>query len=253
LLAGVVGIAGFNFARTGRAQLASGSNAFLLAHMVESGIASRMLAEHCPERDYMLCPYRAQLPMSTDRFLWVDALDIYPWERREPIARETKRLLKDSLLEHPGMHLQVAASYTLRVLGRFATGEGLDSDARDLVEPQVAAYAPRDLQAYRAAKQQHDAIPVATIQRVHGPFGWLMLALACALCAAAALPKLAWMRSDPAVQFTAFVLAAYVVNAALSANLSGIYDRYESRIVWLLLLGPWAFWLKRRLVGTAKP
>lgn len=250
LLAGLIGIAGFNFARTQRVQLAGGSNAFLLAHLVESGIASRVLAEHCPERDYMLCPYRAQLPMSTDRFLWVDALDLYPWERQEPIARETRRLLKDSLLEHPGMHLQVAASYTVRELGRFATGEGLDSDARRLVEPQVAAYAPRDIPAYRAAKQQHDALPVAALQRVHGPFGWLLLALACALCAAAALPRFAELRRDSAVQFTAFALAAYVLNAALSGNLSGIYDRYESRILWLLLLGPWALWLKRRRAST---
>jgi hypothetical protein len=178
--------------------------------------------------------------------LWVDALDIYPWDRQEPIARETRRLLKDSLLEHPGLHLQVAASYTLQVLGRFATGEGLDSDAARLIEPQVAAYAPRDIPAYRAAKQQHDALPVAAIQRVHGPFGWLMLALACGLCAAAALPRFAQLRADPGVQLTAFALAACVLNAGLSANLSGIYDRYESRILWLPLVGPWAFWLRRK-------
>jgi hypothetical protein len=246
LLAGVVGIAGFNYARTGRMQLASGSDAFVLAHLVESGIASRVLSEHCPERDYMLCPYRAQLPMSTDRFLWVDALDIYPWQQQEAISKETKRLLKDSLIEHPFLHVQVATSYTLAVLGRFATGEGLDSDARDLVEPQIAASASRDLAAYRAAKQQHDALPVAALKRVHTPFGWLMIALATALCLAALVPRFARLRGDPGVRFAAFALAAYVLNGALSGNLSGIYDRYESRIVWLLLLGPWAFWLRRR-------
>ena len=159
LLGGVLAIASFNFARSNRATLAAGSDAFLLAHLVESGIASQELSAHCAERDYMLCPYRARLPMSTDRFLWVDALDIYPWERRELISREAHRLLRDSLIDHPGLHVQIAASYTLRELARFGTGEGLDSDSSARVEPQFAAFVPRELPAFRASKQHTDEFP----------------------------------------------------------------------------------------------
>jgi hypothetical protein len=245
LLAGLVGIAGFNFARSGRATLAAGSDAFLLAHLVESGIASRELAAHCADRDYMLCPYRARLPMSTDAFLWVDVLDIHPWERPEATAREAHRLLSDSLLDFPGLHLWIAMSYTLQTLARFGTGEGLDSDASPRVQAQIAMFAPRDVPAFRAAKQQADALPVAALRRVHTPFGWLVLALSCALAGLAALPAFAHLRREPSVRLAAFVLSAYLLNAALSANLSGVYDRYETRLVWLMALGPWAYWRSR--------
>jgi hypothetical protein len=245
LLAGLAGISGFNFARTGSAALASGSDAFVLAHLVETGIASRLLSAHCPERAYMLCRYRAQLPMSTDRFLWVDALDIYPWQRRDLIAPEAHRMLRDSLVEYPGVHLQVAVSQTLKALSRFATGEGLDGEASYMIDPEVASTVPRELTAYRAAKQQASALPLAALRAVHTPCGWLALFSACALVVAASLPRLARLRDEPSVRFAAFALAAYLLNAVLCANLSGVFDRYESRVLWLLALGPWAFWLKR--------
>lgn len=241
LFAGLLAIAAFNFARSGRPTLAAGSDAFVLAHLVESGIASKELNARCDERDYMLCQHRARLPMSTDRFLWVDALGIKPWEQRELISREARRLLHDSLLDFPGLHLQVAASYTLQLLARFATGEGLDADARPLIEEQLRAYVPTDVAAFRAAKQQRDALPVATLRRVHTPFGWLALALSCALVGAAALSRSARLWREPSVRFAAFTLSAYVLNALLSANLAGLYDRYESRLVWTLALGPWAY------------
>jgi hypothetical protein len=245
LLSGLVGISGFNFARTGSTALASGSDAFVLAHLVESGIASRVLSAHCPERGYMLCPYRARLPMSADRFLWVDALDIYPWQRRDAIAPETHRLLRDSLLEYPGLHLQTAARQTLQALSRFATGEGLDGDASYRIDPQIMRDFPGDLVAYRAAKQQASALPLAALRSVHTPCGWLALLSACALVVAASLPRFARLRSERCVRFAAFALAAYLLNAMLCANFSGVFDRYESRILWLLALGPWAFALSR--------
>jgi hypothetical protein len=175
LLAGLVGIAGFNASRTGRWTLAAGSDAFLLGHLVDTGIASVVLNEHCPERGYMLCPYRAHLPMSVDEFLWVDKLDLLPWEHHDAIAREAHRLLNDSLREHPLLHARVALSYTVQVLSRFRTGEGLNADARDLLEAQIARYAPADLSAFRSSRQQNDQLPVEGLRSIDTPVGWAML------------------------------------------------------------------------------
>jgi hypothetical protein len=234
LLFGLAAIGTWNASRVGRFTLASGSDTFLLGRLVETGIASRMLDAHCGERDYWLCPQRARLPMATDELLWVDALDLQPWERPVAVSHEVSRLLNDSLREAPLLHAQVALSSTLRVLGRFATGEGLDSDARPLIAQHLRTVAPRDLPAFLASRQQHDAIAVAALRQVHTPIGWVLIT-----CALFGLAR--WLchggLGSPELRFIGFAALAWVLNAVLSGNLSGIYDRYESRLVWLF--GVW--------------
>jgi hypothetical protein len=240
LLAGLAAIGGWNASRVGHFTLAAGSSNFLLGHLVDTGIASRMLDEHCGERDYWLCPHRARLPMSTDQLLWVDALDLEPWEHPEQVSRETSRLLRDSLREVPLLHLQVALVSTLQVLGRFATGEGLDSDAKSLIAAHMQALAPADVSAFLASRQQRDAIPVASLRHLHTPVGWLMIAMmVVVLVRSWRLRELA----TPRVRWLAFVTLAWLLNAVLSANLSGVYDRYESRLLWLFGLALCA-WIK---------
>lgn len=239
LLLGLAAIGGWNTARVGHFTLASGSDTFLLGRLVDTGIASRMLDAHCPERGYWLCPYRARLPMSTDELLWVDKLDIQPWEHPAAVSGEVSRLLRDSLREVPLMHARAALLSTLQVLRRFETGEGLDSDARAAIEPQLQKLAPADLHAFHSSRQQRDAIAVAHIRQLHTPIGW-------ALIAVALLALVRWTRQQELgtaeLRFLSFVALAWFLNAVLSANLSGIYDRYESRLLWLFGL-----WLLARL------
>jgi hypothetical protein len=241
LLLGVLAIGGFNYLRSGRATLASGSDTFLFGHLVDSGIASRLLDEHCPERDYLLCPQRGSLPMSVDELLWVDKLDLHPWQRPHQIAQETQRMLRDSLREHPALHLQVAIDYTLRALARFRTGEGLDADARPLIEAQIARFVPDDLPDFRSARQQANQIPVDQLRTLHTPVGWVLLLLgALVLLLAAVAGRSSFAHRG--VCFVAFVFAALLLNAAISGNLSGIYDRYQSRLVWLVAVGLSGCW-----------
>ena len=241
LLMGVLAIGGFNYLRSGRATLASGSDTFLFGHLVDSGIASRLLDAHCPERNYLLCPQRASLPMSVDDLLWADKLELHPWQRSREIAQETQRMLRDSLREQPALHLQVAIEYTLRALGRFRTGEGLDADARPLIEAQLARFAPDDLPGFRSARQQANQIPVDQLRTLHTPVGWLLLSLGSLVLLLAALAGRSSF-AQRGVCFIAFVFAALLLNAAISGNLSGIYDRYQSRLVWLVALGLSGCW-----------
>jgi hypothetical protein len=235
LVSGLAGIAAFNFAESGKVSLAAGSDAFLLGHLVDSGIAERMLDEHCPERGYLLCPYRRAFPMTADEFLWDDKLDLDPWHHPAIIAKEAHRLLEDSLVEHPAMHVRVALSYSARQLVTFRTGEGLDADAVPLVEPRIAEFSPVDLPAYRSARQQANAIPVGALRRFHTPVGAAALLLGLAFLAVSRFPNLLSPRLDPAVRFVSVLWTVLVINAVLAGNLSGVTDRYGSRLVWLMV------------------
>ncbi|MEP6475403.1 MAG: hypothetical protein ABJC74_16875, partial [Gemmatimonadota bacterium] len=236
--AGLGGMLGFNYSRNHRWELVGGGSAFLLAHLVESGAASRLLDEHCGERAYALCPYRASLPMTTDELLWQDRLPFHPFEQLEVTQRETHRLLLDSWREHPGQQLAVGFEYSLGALSRFGTGEGLDSLALPGLDSAVALVAPGDRPALAASRQQHDQVPVSRLRAIDTPVGWAFLLAALAVVIVALSRGGRW-RADRSVQFLVTALLSVVLYAVLCGNTSGIYDRYESRLVWLCGFGLW--------------
>ncbi|HTU60951.1 MAG TPA: hypothetical protein VMF89_21005, partial [Polyangiales bacterium] len=75
---------------------------------------------------------------------------------------------------------------------------------------------------------------ITKLRGLHTPIGWALIAFALFALAR-------WARhrhtGTPELRFLAFVFCAWLLNAVLSANLSGIYDRYESRLLWLFGLG----------------
>lgn len=236
LAGGLAAVLSFNLARTGKVTLAAGSDAFVLAHLQESGIASRLLNAHCPERAYMLCPYKDRLPMPADAFLWNDKLDLFPFERRDVVRAEARRLLRDSILEEPLLHLQVAARYTAEALVAFRTGVGLDGESVDHVAVSIDEHYPGDSAAYRAAKQQRAVLPIPALRAVHTPVAYALLVAVVAVLAVSAARERPWPARE-STRLAAFTLVAYVVNAVLCGNLSGISDRYGARLLWTLALG----------------
>jgi hypothetical protein len=98
-----------------------------------------------------------------------------------------------------------------------------------------------------ASRQQRDAIALEPLRRLHTPVGWALIALTLGVLARGTWRK---QLASVALRFVAFVVLAWLWNAVLSANLSGVYDRYESRLVWLfaLALTPW---LKARAPSRA--
>ncbi len=236
--AGLTGMLGFNYSRSHRWELVGGGSAFLLAHLVESGQASRLLDYHCGARDYALCPYRASLPMTTDELLWQDRLPFHPFEQLEVTKRETRRLLLDSWREHPGQQLAVALDYSLGALSRFGTGEGLDSLALPGLDSAMALVAPGDRPALAASRQQHDLVPVSRLRAIDTPVGWGCLLAALSVVIVAWFRGGRW-RADRSVRFLVTALLSVLLYAVLCGNTSGIYDRYESRLVWLCGFGLW--------------
>jgi hypothetical protein len=240
LALGAGGMLGFNYSRTGRFTLASGGSAYLLAHLVDSGIASSVLDRHCDERGaaYLLCRWRKQLPMTPDDFLWNDRLPFRPFDHPVATRAEFRRLLGTSLRENPGLHARVAFDYTIGVLGSFGTGEGLDSLALPGLDSAVALVAPGDRPALDRSRQQHDGVPVRRLRRVDTPAGWIMLVVGAVVLLVAAFRRVDWWLDRPfLLLFTA--LAAILIYAVMCGNTSGIYQRYEARLVWLAGFALW--------------
>jgi hypothetical protein len=174
--------------------------------------------------------------MPADAFLWNDKLDLFPFEREDAIRREARRLLRDSLLEEPWLHVKVAARYTFKAFFAFQTGQGFDGESADAVAPTIERHFPGDLVAYRAARQQRGELPIGVLRALHTPVAYALLAAVVVLLGLSARRERPWPTRD-STRLIAFTCVAFVVNATLCGNLSGISDRYGARTLWLLALG----------------
>src|ERR1700687_3620198 len=70
IAAGAAMLLSANFALSGQLAWTPGGYGVAFGRMLQDGIVARYLHDHCPRRDFKLCPYRDQLPATADDFLW---------------------------------------------------------------------------------------------------------------------------------------------------------------------------------------
>ena len=215
-----------NLALGGPPVLSETSHAFLLARLVQDGLARRTLDRLCPDPALSLCDLRTRLPATANDFLWSDSEAFARVGGWLGSRQEADRIISSSLRLFPGDHLLSAVSLSARQLVSFSTGEGLESQA----EPWgvIETHFPGDLPDYVSARQQSGHLPLAEINLLQVPLAAVAMALL------PGLAFMAWRRGllREAVGL-ALVGAALLGNAVICGVLSNPNDRYESRMVWL--------------------
>jgi hypothetical protein len=218
-----------NLAIIGQPGLTPGGTTFLFGRLVQDGIVARFLEERCPDPKLRLCAFRTELPHAADDWLWGNSPlgKLGGWEAFEPEAR---RIIRDSIVSHPLMHIATAARATAEQLVTLTTGEGLGSKDNWHAEGVLRVYAANTIPRFEASRQQRDAFDFRLVNALHVPL---------AIIATTLLPVLIVLlrRQWPALSiFAATVLLAIVVNAAICGIFSNPNARYQSRIAPLAIL-----------------
>lgn len=217
-----------NLALGGPATLSETSHDFLLARLMQDGLAKKTLDALCPDPRLRLCAVKdTALPTAND-FLWGDSEAFALVGGWLDSKQEAEIILSSSLKLFPLDHLRSALTLSARQLIWFDTGEGLESQA----EPWgvIEANFPADFPAYRDAVQQSGAVPrdMKRVNLLQVPMGALAML---------ALPVLTWIcwRRRRLREMAGVILigAALIGNAVICGVLSNPNGRYESRVVWL--------------------
>jgi hypothetical protein len=227
--AGIVLALFSNLAIVGQLGLTPGGTTFLFGRLVQDRIVARFLEERCPDPTLRLCAFRSELPDAADDWLWGNSPlgKLGGWQAFEPEAR---RIVRESILSHPLLHIATAARATAEQLVTLTTGEGLGPKDNWHAEGVLRKYAPNTMPAFMASRQQRDAFDFRFLNSLHVPL---------AIMATALLPVLvvALRRRQPALSmFAATMLFAIVVNAAVCGMFSNPNARYQSRIAPLATL-----------------
>jgi hypothetical protein len=198
--------------------------------MLQDGIVTQYLRDHCTTQQLKLCPYRNQLPPTADDFLWGNSM-FNTLGRFQGMNDEMGFIALHSLAEYPAWQAEAAIVATAQQLTDVATGEGTNGwipHTYGIIE----RYLPSQLTPMRAARQQHWDINFNAINRIHVPVALGSMLLLAAIGAAAIRRR----QLDDLTLLAATVSLALLGNAFVCGVISGPHDRYGARMVWIATL-----------------
>jgi hypothetical protein len=204
-----------------------GGYGLAFGRMLQDGIVTRYLDDHCPDARLKLCPYRNELPLDADTFLWGKSV-FDKLGRFTGLGDEMRTIVLGSLRDYPAMQVDTALRATARQLVAVGTGEGIGT-ALLHTYGIIERYTPSVVPAMRAARQQHGEIGFAAINMIDVPVAWAAMAL---------LPVLLLLGVCSAEfadlgSLAATLMLALLGNAAFCGVISDPHDRYGARIVWI--------------------
>ena len=224
-----------NLAVTGNFAFTPGGPGFLFGRLIEDGIVERYLGEHCPDPTIRLCPYMDDMPDQSDDWLWGNDSILYKLGGWDAHRAEQERIIRQTLLMYPGMHLEAAIVATAMQLVTFDTEVSLDDN--DPTFDAVSHFIPALLPALNAARQHNERINVAALNYLHRPVGGLAMAALILALILALIPRRRLRLTPEAAALCVTILLALAANAAICGVFSHPVDRYQSRLV---LLAPFA-------------
>jgi hypothetical protein len=230
VVAGAAMLLSANFALSGQLAWTPGGYGVAFGRMLQDGIVTRYLEDHCPQLKLKLCPYREVLPATADQFLWGHSM-FDRLGRFQGLNDEMGFIVTHSLAEYPGWQAEAAIVAAARQLVDVATGEGSDvwiPHTYGIIEH----YLPAQLAPMRKARQQNQGISFTALNWIHVPVALASMLLVVAIFAIAIWRR----RPDDLTLLAATVLLALLGNAFVCGVISGPHDRYGARMVWIATL-----------------
>jgi hypothetical protein len=233
LAAGV--LFGSNWVFHRRFVLSRSSSIFALAHLVGAGAAQRYLASACGTHAYRLCAERDSMVASSDWFLWAPRgtrkrheLELVRGD--STFLREASAIVSGATRQEWPALFGLGLRNTPRQLALFEIQPG-EHRLSPPVEETMRRLGPTTLHRYLTSREVTGSLPVIGATRVH----YIVVGLG----VLALIVSLGLLRGhrDPALRaLLATIVLGVVINAFLTASLSSVQARYQSRVTWLVPL-----------------
>lgn len=208
----------------------AGTSGFLLGRLIESGLARDYLEQQCKVEQLTPCRYLDNLPKSSDEFLWGSHslfTQMGGWIGSRP---EASKIVYGTIRRYPFRFLFDCGKQMIRQF--LAFGAGYRNDAlRDGNTVEVLKHFwPAEVPIYEAAKQWSGQLQ-RIASRVYPVYQVVFWA-----CLCAGLGLLIVRRSEAGRFSQLFPLTVIFLfsNALVAGAVSGVHDRYQSRVAWLV-------------------
>ena len=202
---------------------------FLTARLVGTSYGTEYLRATCPGNSFAVCQYLSNFPEYSENFLWGSqgTFAASPLETRWSISLQDVRLARSIFLYAPWRFTEDIGWNSIRQFATFPLSEFQYHQDAELIIPLEAREAYHRSRAY-----------IGTMHiEVFSVLNYCTVILSMAYLLSSYL--FAWPRklADPHMRKIGYwVIAGVVLNALICATLSGVFPRYESRLVWLFPL-----------------
>ncbi len=211
---------------------------FMLSRLSADGLVVDTLERECPKAGWRMCGWTARLPTDSDEFMWNERGPVWTTPGGpQVLAREAGEIVTATVLAEPLAVAKAMAGNTVRQLGMFALGDTLRSTwLEGSVTNSLREFFPRiELARFYASLQSTDKLEAVASQ--------LALPILLVLGAGAAgllvmLGGLAIHGRSPAGGLAVMVLVGLLANAFATGALAKPHDRYQARIIWLVVAAP---------------
>ncbi len=206
-------------------RLAPSSNMFLLARLFGDGLAADYLRENCPKQPFISCQYLSNLPQTPEQFLFWHPL-LHDLDGHED---EMETIARGTIRTYPIRFIASSARETMLQLASVRTGDEIRTyGAAQWNNSAIQQVFPLDFEALSHDRQfRARLLPLADAAAViHTVIFWLSMATC-----------LFFARTGRFEKINLFLYSAIVflvINAAICATFSGAYDRYQSRVAWIV-------------------
>ncbi|OAN67157.1 hypothetical protein [Sphingomonas sp. TDK1] len=247
---GGLGQVAFNMA-VRHAGLSTYSPPFLMARLIGDGTAEKYLREACPQRHYTSCRFLPAMPMTENEFLWAGnrqpaagfaALSAADKAR---VCDEQMAIVLGTLRTHGLEQLGKSVAAIFRQLGTVGITEYSvvpRDDRQQLLHPDIAAYQGSAIATHTMPLQLISGLMLASY--VLG--GLVLIGTFIRLRRGAGLSakQSGWQTS--LFDGTLLMGFAVLMNGAMCGAISGVFDRYQGRVAWLVPLFALAVLLQLR-------
>lgn len=207
---------------------------FFFARLADTGFMEEFLNEKCDRKSYEICKYKTNFPTSYETFLWDFSGPFYKtggWDITK--HDEYKRIIRDVLTtpKYLAWFLFDCSKHFVKQIVNFRTGDGLASyyDKESSQYKTVCEYFDRNeiRDNYLLSKQIQGDLNFKSVNLVN----YLLLGVSVLIITWALIKK----RQESKMRFFSMVIIGGVlVNAAATSGMSSVFDRFQSRVVWLI-------------------
>ncbi|GEM_PF-1752345 len=216
---------GFKFSPSGQL--------FMMSRLFADGLAADFLRENCPKRPLIACSYLSNLPRTQTEFLFEN----HPLlEEMVEHQDEMDEIVHETLSTYKLRFLTSSIKETLLQFAAIRTGDEVRSyNAKEWNRAVVTQVFPGDFRAFQNSKESRGQfLPLANAAAaIDTVTFWLSVAICLAFICVKAVGRLN--------HFFYSAMAFLLINAAVCATFSGVFDRYQSRVAWLAALCATAF------------
>ena len=202
---------------------------FLMGRIIADGPGKTYLQQHCARLNWAICDRVNNLPNNEDDFFWSDTGIWHNANRtdQQRMLNEEVPLVLATLYAYPRQQMTISAFNFWQQLNTYYLGA---FDRSDYIASDIGNVLPTARSTYLNTRQAKATLPTQAFSTLQQ---WTVIT---SLLVIIALTTYTWRRSPQLAGLAIVILFTVIPNAFITGVLSGLDDRYQSRVIWLIPL-----------------